>query len=170
MRKLSLIPVSEIVATRPVVRIIMATAVFFIAILFPRLSAEAQSAAQVTEVTRTLSPASQTVIERLSTFDNLPAAEWRYHAGDLAHGETLDLDDSSWPQVKARSQAPPDAVWYRRVITVPKTLNGYDLTGSRIWFQFRAGANGPMPQIIYFSGRRVALGDDLEPIVLSEQA
>src|ERR1035441_2630326 len=91
MRKLSLIPVSEIVATRPVVRIILATAVFFIAILFPRLSAEAQSAAQVTEVTRTLSPASQTVIERLSTFDNLPAAEWRYHAGDLAHGETLDL-------------------------------------------------------------------------------
>ena len=170
MRKLSLIPVSEIVATRPVVRIIMATAVFFIAILFPRLSAEAQSAAQVTEVTRTLSPASQTVIERLSTFDNLPAAEWRYHAGDLAHGETLDLDDSSWPQVKARSQAPPDAVWYRRVITVPKTLNGYDLTGSRIWFQFRAGANGPMPQIIYFSGRRVALGDDLEPIVPFEQA
>lgn len=59
---------------------------------------------------------------------------------------------------------------YRRVITVLKTLNGYNLSGSRIWFQFKATANEPMPQIIYFNGRRVALGDDLEPIVLFEQA
>ena len=53
---------------------------------------------------------------------------------------------------------------------MPKTLNGYDLTGALIRFQFRASANGPMPQIIYFNGRRVALGDDLEPIVLFEPA
>ena len=74
------------------------------------------------------------------------------------------------PRQKPRSKAPQDAVWYRRVIEVPKTLNGYDLTGSRIWFQFRADANGPMPEIIYFNGRRVALGDDLEPIVLFDPA
>ena len=71
---------------------------------------------------------------------------------------------------RPRSKAPKDAVWYRRVIEVPKTLNGYDLTGSRIWFQFHANANGPMPEIIYFNGRRVALGDDLEPIVLFDPA
>jgi len=49
-------------------------------------------------------------------------------------------------------------------------LHGYDLTGARIWFSFAAYANGPMPEIIYFNGRRVALGDDLEPIVLFDKA
>ncbi len=53
---------------------------------------------------------------------------------------------------------------------MPETLNGYDLTGARIWFQFHADANGPMPEILYFNGRRVALGDDLEPIVLFDSA
>ena len=33
-----------------------------------------------------------------------------------------------------------------------------------------AYANGPMPEIIYFNGRRVAMGEDLEPIVLFDQA
>ena len=30
--------------------------------------------------------------------------------------------------------------------------------------------NGPLPQIVYFNGRRVAMGDDLEPIVLFDRA
>jgi alpha-mannosidase len=132
--------------------------------------ARAQSAKQVAEITRTLSPESQKVIELLSSLDSLPAEQWRFHSGDLAHGEPPSLDDSSWPLMKPGSAAPTEAVWYRRVVEVPKTLNGYDLTGARIWFQFKATANGPMPQIIYFNGRRVALGDDLEPIVLFDQA
>jgi alpha-mannosidase len=33
-----------------------------------------------------------------------------------------------------------------------------------------AYANGPMPQILYFNGRRVAMGDDLEPVVLFDSA
>ncbi len=115
-----------------------------------------------------LSSASETKLHTLEGLTTLPAEGWRFHAGDLPHGETAD--DSSWPVVQASSHAPNEAVWYRRVIEVPKTLNGYDLTGSRITFQFHADANGPMPQIIYFNGRRVALGDDLEPIVLFEPA
>ena len=66
--------------------------------------------------------------------------------------------------------APNDAVWFRQTYTVPDTLDGYDLTGARIWFQFHADANGPMPEILYFNGRRVALGDDLEPVVLFDSA
>ncbi len=69
-----------------------------------------------------------------------------------------------------KGNATKDAVWFRRTIEVPKTLHGYDLTGTRIWFQFHANANGPMPEIVYFNGRRVALGDDLEPIVLFDDA
>ena len=62
------------------------------------------------------------------------------------------------------------AVWYRQRVTIPKTLNGYDLTGVDISFEFIATANGPMPEIIYFDGRRVALGEDLEQIPLFDHA
>lgn len=119
---------------------------------------------------KNLSPAAIAKLHTLETLNALPVGEWRFHPGDLAHGESPSLDDSAWPLVGPQSKAPQDAVWYRRVIEVPKTLHGYDITGSRVWFQFRADANGPMPEIIYFNGRRVALGDDLEPIVLFEPA
>ncbi len=115
-------------------------------------------------------PPAQQVLEQLGALNALPAGEWRMHAGDVAHGESPTLDDSSWEKVKPVSESPVDAVWYRQEIEVPKTLHGYDLTGTRIWFKFQAWANGPMPEIIYFNGRRVALGDDLEPIVLFDNA
>ena len=85
-------------------------------------------------------------------------------------GRPSNLDDSSWQSIAPRSDAPNDAVWFRQTYEVPQTLHGYDLSGARIWFQFHAEANGPMPQIIYFNGRRVAMGDDLEPIILFDSA
>ncbi len=112
----------------------------------------------------------QQVLQRLSGLDHLPAGEWRFHAGDVPHGESTSLDDSSWQTVKPGFSASGDAAWFRRWVEVPKTLDGYDLTDTRIWFRFMAYANGPMPQIIYFNGSRVALGDDLEPIVLLDHA
>jgi alpha-mannosidase len=126
---------------------------------------EAQSFTPKREL-KNLSPSALDKLHTLETLTELPAGEWRFHVGDVPHGESPALDDSAWQLAAPHSQAPKDAVWYRRTIEVPKTLNGYDITGSRIWFQFQADANGPMPQIIYFNGRRVALGDDLEPIVL----
>jgi alpha-mannosidase len=119
---------------------------------------------------KNLSPGAVATLHTIETLNALPAGEWRFHDGDVAHREAVGLDDSAWPVVSAPAKAPKDAVWYRREIEVPKTLHGYDITGSRIWFQFRVDANGPMPEIIYFNGRRVALGDDLEPIVLFEPA
>ena len=130
----------------------------------------AQHRRQIPQFAKSLSSSSQAVIQRLGELNHLPDGEWRFHAGDVPHGENVDLDDSSWQTVQAGSQASNDAAWYRRWIEVPKTLHGYDLTGTRIWFRFNASANGPMPQIIYFNGRRVALGDDMEPIVLFDHA
>jgi alpha-mannosidase len=138
--------------------------------LSSRSQAVAQSAEQAARVVQSLDSNSQAVVGRLSELDQLPAEEWRYHAGDLAHGESTDLDDSSWQLVKAQAQGSEEAEWFRRWIEVPQELHGYDLTGTRIWFSFSANANGPMPEIIYFNGRRVALGDDLEPIVLFDNA
>ena len=136
--------------------------------------AAAQSFTPVREQ-KNLSPAALQKLHTLETLNALPGGSWRFHAGDIPHGESPALDDSSWalvptPESRRAVKAPKDAVWYRRTIEVPNTLHGYDLTGARIWFQFRADANGPMPEIVYFNGRRVALGDDLEPIVLFEPA
>ncbi len=117
-----------------------------------------------------LSAAQLAVLTRLEALQTLPDGPWRFHAGDVAHGESPTLDDSSWQQRSARSKAPKEAVWYRRSIEVPKTLGGYDLTGTTISFRFRAYANGPMPEIVYFNGSRVALGDDLEEVQLFAHA
>jgi alpha-mannosidase len=116
------------------------------------------------------SPAESKVVARLESLQTLPSGSWRFHAGDVAHGEAVSLDDASWKTVEPKSEAGKEAVWYRRTIEVPKTLNGYDLTGAEVSFRFRATANGPMPEIIYFNGRRVALGDDLEEIPLFTDA
>ena len=147
-------------------------ALFIAALSLVLLTAPArgQTAADAAKVAANLAPAAQNVITKLSTLPNLPEGTWKMHAGDLAHGESVRLDDSSWQTIAAGGNASNDAVWFRQTFEIPGTLNGYDLTGSRIWFQFRATANGPMPEILYFNGRRVALGDDLEPIVLFDSA
>jgi alpha-mannosidase len=152
------------------VKLAGAAAVFFAQIGLTQ-AALAQFFKDIPEsIQQSLTPASAQVIEQLGTMNSLPAGEWRFHAGDYAHGESVSLDDSSWQLVAPGTEAPPDAVWYRRMIEVPRTLHGYDLTGTRITFKFDAWENGPMPQIIYFNGRRVAMGDDLEPIVLLDDA
>ena len=132
--------------------------------------AVAQSAVDAAKIAASLPANTHAVIDRLSSLRELPDAAWKMHSGDLAHGEGLNLDESEWKPIAVNSLAPKDAVWFRQTYRVPATLNGYDLTGARIWFQFHAYANGPMPQILYFNGRRVAMGDDLEPVVLVDQA
>ncbi len=132
----------------------------------------AKVAAEVDRVASNLPPTSRTVITRLSLIKELPEGTWKMHSGDLAHGEAVSLDESGWEPISTSppGKAPNDAVWFRQSYTVPETLGGYDLTGARIWFQFHSEANGPMPEILYFNGRRVAMGDDLEPVVLFDSA
>ena len=132
--------------------------------------AAAQSAADAGKIAVSLDPESRAVIERLSGLHELPDGVWKLHTGDLAHGEAVNLDENGWDAIAKGTNAPNEAVWFRQTYQVPETLNGYDLTGARIWFQFHADANGPMPEILYFNGRRVAMGDDLEPVVLFDNA
>lgn len=130
----------------------------------------ALAAAAQNERGAALDPAVAAVADRLQALTSIPAEEWRYHAGDVAHGEDVALDDRQWELVKPKLVMPGEAMWFRRWVEVPRTLHGYDLTGARLWFQFSAYANGPMPEIVYFNGRRVAMGEDLEPIVLLDSA
>ena len=130
----------------------------------------AKLAAEAARTAASLPPESRAVIERLSNLRVLPDGVWKMHSGDLAHGEAEPVDETGWQAIEPRSKAPTEAVWFRQSYEVPATLNGYDLTGARIWFQFHAEANGPMPEILYFNGRRVGMGDDLEPVVLFDKA
>lgn len=116
---------------------------------------------------KSLPPQSQKMIVQLSKFNYLPATEWRYHAGDVPNGQSVDLNDSSWKQIQTPYRTNTgDVVWLRQWIEVPKTLNGYDLTGARIWTQPWRN-NGVT---LYLNGHRVAQGDDMEPIVLFDSA
>src|SRR3954466_10641058 len=139
-------------------------AVFGATLLTP--AAATQDPEQAAKIADKLPQPSKDVIARLSELSELPEGHWKMHSGDLAHGEAVNTDDSAWQTIAPKDQASNDAVWFRQTYEIPQTLHGYDLTGARIWFQFHAEANGPMPQIIYFNGRRAAMGDDLEPIVL----
>ena len=143
---------------------VAAVAFFFCGVL------HAQFLRQSLDIEKQLPEQERATIARIENLSHLQPGVWHYHAGDLAHAEDPSLDDSSWPEAKVDSTFPREALWFRQWVEVPKNLDGYDLTGTRIWFRFEAWVNGPLPQIIYFNGRRVALGDDLEPIVLFDRA
>jgi alpha-mannosidase len=135
----------------------------------------AQNAAEAAKIVAGLPAPAQAVVAQLSSLGELPDGDWKMHSGDMAHGEAVGLDEADWKTIAHKPNSPEikvetGAIWFRRTITVPATLSGYDLTGARIWFQFHANANGPIPQILYFNGRRVAMGEDLEPVVLFDDA
>jgi len=130
----------------------------------------AQSRKEIKTLIEQLAPSAQPVLTRLAELNELKAEDWRFHLGDLAHGEAMNLDDTSWQMTHAGSEAPKDAVWYRSVIAVPKLIHGYDPTGASIWFSFRASSREDVPEIINVNGKRLALGADLEPISLTENA
>jgi alpha-mannosidase len=133
-------------------------------------AAAAQQDDPFVKATALLPADAQNIVNRLGSLRELEDGTWKTHTGDLPHGEDVNLDDSNWDTIAVKTKAPNAAVWFRETYQVPDSLNGYDLTGARIWFQFHAQANGPVPQILYFNGRRVALGEDLEPIVLFDNA
>ena len=142
----------------------------FLGALLAAGTAAAESGSDADRAMALLPAQSQAVVQRLLSLSQLPAGTWKVHEGDLPHGEALNLDDSAWQAATVGVRYPTSAVWFRQTIEIPAALHGYDLTGARIWFQFHVDANGPIPDFLYFNGRRVALGDDLEPVVLFDDA
>jgi alpha-mannosidase len=122
----------------------------------------------------------QDVLRQLGELGQIPADGWKIHLGNLPHGEDPELDDTGWPEATRQNASTTDAVWYRKWIEVPASLQGYDLTGAKIEFSFGAQeerTNAPNDQgylavneIVYFDGRRVAMGENLEPILLFSHA
>ena len=57
-----------------------------------------------------LSAGEQATLDKLNALRTLPDGPWRFHVGDIAHGESVTLDDNSWQVVTAKSKAPKEAV------------------------------------------------------------
>ena len=62
----------------------------------------ARSQSEAGKAVKSLSVPTQMTVKELSSLVSLPADDWRFHAGDAAHGESTDLDDSGWQTVKER--------------------------------------------------------------------
>jgi alpha-mannosidase len=127
-----------------------------------RIGVTYNAEAQTDTALERLSPASQAVMAKLSRLDKLPMGDLRYYAGNLPNGGAVDLDDSSWQTIQVPFTASADAIWLRKWIEVPKTLDGYDLTGAKIWL-LQPSSGGLS---VFLNGQPVAKGVDMEPIVL----
>ncbi|HEY7617304.1 MAG TPA: alpha-mannosidase, partial [Terriglobales bacterium] len=112
----------------------------------------------------------QPALARLESLTALPADEWRVHEGSLLNAEDPALDDSTWAPAKPRFRWRSGTAWFRRSVEVPEKLNGYDLTGATLYFQFQVSGETPPSTTIYVNGSRAAMGVDLEPIVLFQHA
>jgi alpha-mannosidase len=120
------------------------------------------------------SSSAQNVLQRLGAMKRIPARDWQYHAGDVAHGEDVDLDTSSWQGIVLPFRASTDVVWLRKWVTVPPALNGYDISGAKVWFELSLETTGPGQdyayQILSINGVRMAEGQHVERRVLFANA
>jgi alpha-mannosidase len=141
---------------------------------FPRCRRFVRFAAQILPPRPRALPAdtrdTRVVIDRLSSLRELPDGAWKLHAGDLAHGEAVNLDESGWQPIANAHEGPQGC----GLVSPDLSDSGH---AERLRPDRRAHlvpvprhANGPMPEILYFNGRRVAMGDDLEPVVLFDNA
>jgi alpha-mannosidase len=116
----------------------------------------------------------QAVVTRLTSFDSLAGSDWQYHEGAVAHGEQAAPDSVAWKDVTIPFVASNQEVWIRRWVEIPKSLNGYDLTGAHISFYLEVGGDGPghgyLYETIYGSGKLIAEGTHLYKQVIIADA
>jgi alpha-mannosidase len=109
--------------------------------------------------------ASLAKLESLSVF---PDVKWETHDGDVPHGEDPSQNDGHWKAWIGKLNGGKGAFWVRANIEIPKSLQGYELKGASLIVNAHASPAGAVPEILYLDGRRIALGTDLEPEVLSD--
>ena len=113
-----------------------------------------------------LSSQSQAIIERLTHVGTLSLGDVRYFAGQNPNGASISLDDSNWQTIQLPYKAAADPIWLRKWIEIPKTLDGYDPTGAKIWLQEPTRGN----VAVFLNGKRIARGEDMEPLILFNSA
>jgi alpha-mannosidase len=113
-----------------------------------------------------------TTVNRLTSITVLQLPEWKWHPDDgtLARPESAALDDSSWPTFKVGSEWSSGPVWFRRVVEVPAKIGGYDAAGATIRLRVRIYGENPVVLAVYFDGAKIAEGNDIDPVVLTDRA
>lgn len=110
-------------------------------------------------------PSYKTVLDKLHSLSELPV-EWRYHPADLKHAEAVDVNDDSWTASPSNTHKWSGAeAWFRADIKVPSNLNGYELNNASLRLEMDADDE----VIVYVNGQRVAMGGELEPVLLAEK-
>jgi len=100
------------------------------------------------------------LIDRLTALAKLPPFAWRFHAADMPHGEAPLLDDSSWPET-GKADWKGGTTWLRGMVEITPALAGSAL---------RLEVHTSHQIIVYINGNRAAMGTDLEPTVITENA
>lgn len=144
------------------------------------LSAQAQQNARAKEANnfapeqtanalKTLSGRSQAVIQGLSKFNPLPINGWRFHDGDVRDGQSVALDDSSWPEVRSPGRAPAGVIWVRKWIEIPRSIGGYDLDGCSVSIRVMIHAWGGEGAFLYVNGQPMPQVDPSEPSIFRQK-
>jgi len=103
---------------------IVAFSLFCLGTALAALPALGQHGKPVSQPGSNLPAASRAIIDRLESLSQLPVGVWKMHAGDLAHGEDVNLDDSGWQTATMRADTSMDAEWFRQTFSIPETLHG----------------------------------------------
>jgi alpha-mannosidase len=113
------------------------------------------------------------VIARLAEMSSLPVPHWLAHTADIPHGEDPSLKDPDWTPVdltgtRAAANTEQGPAWYRTAITIPATVGGKDIRGTRLRLAVRFSSDGR----VFFNGGLVAQGlsRTLDPILITEKA
>jgi alpha-mannosidase len=110
------------------------------------------------------------VFNRLEAATVLPLPEWRFKAGPVLYGESVGLDDSTWSTVRVGEEWNTGPAWFRRWIEIPSTIGGYDIGGALLRLRVRIAGENPVHLTIYYNGEKKIEGNDLDPVVLTDQA
>lgn len=111
------------------------------------------------------------VIDRLNSITTLAEPEWRV-AGDIAHPEDENLNDTTWETMKLEGTWPSGTRVLRRWIEVPEKVDGYAIRGSLLKLDLYLTSPGRVLITEFANGAMVFHGTDDEQqlITLTENA
>ncbi len=112
----------------------------------------------------------EAIFKRLEEATVLPLSPWRFKDGDVVKGEAVGLDDSAWALFPVGGEWSTGPAWFRYRVTLPQTIGGYDIRGARLRLRTRIVGENPVHLTVFFNGEKRAEGNDLDPIILTENA
>lgn len=111
-------------------------------------------------------------VEKLKAITVLPLPQWRVKDDTGFRGELPSLDDSQWAAspVGQASEWSTGPRWFRDTVEIPAKLSGYDVRNMEVRFRVRIYGENPVLLRIFQDGKQIAIGNDLDPVVISERA